>query len=201
MSEISRNRELEGAGEPDPGTLTRLLAAAREGDATARERVFTMVLDELRSVARRRLAGEPRPRMDSTELVTEVYAKLASNDRLGFRNSGDLFGMFALEMRSVLVDAARARRARQRREQDSQETASMSQDREASKRLLDADEVDVLLKRFERVNPRAAAVVQHRFFAGLPTWLVAEILEIDERTVRRDWAEAREWLRRHAEMR
>jgi DNA-directed RNA polymerase specialized sigma24 family protein len=51
------------------------------------------------------------------------------------------------------------------------------------------------MSRFEKVDGQAAAVVRLRFYAGLDVETVAESLDLSPRTVRRDWAFARAWLR------
>jgi len=60
--------------------------------------------------------------------------------------------------------------------------------------ILDIIELDELLKRPCGNDPRMARVVQLRYFGGLTTAEIAEILKIHERTVKRDWEFARAWL-------
>jgi DNA-directed RNA polymerase specialized sigma24 family protein len=55
--------------------------------------------------------------------------------------------------------------------------------------------LDDAILRLEKVDAQAAAVVRLRFFAGLGEEAVVQALGISPRTVRRDWAFARGWLR------
>jgi RNA polymerase sigma factor (TIGR02999 family) len=179
-------------GEPPSGEVTRLLAEARS-DPGARDEVFSLVMDELRAIARGRVAGEHSGgTVYPTALVNDVFLKLARNDRLEFRNRKELFGVFAIEMRRVLIDAARARRRRGKTVSDVTEIA-------AAPKALDAAELDELLPGLKEAMPRAAEAVELHFFAGLPTAVVAETLGVDARTVRRDLNDARGWLRERVE--
>ena len=63
----------------------------------------------------------------------------------------------------------------------------------------EADELIVLdeaLGRLERIDPRSAEVVQHRFFGGLTLDETAQALGVSTKTVQRDWLAARAWLRK-----
>jgi RNA polymerase sigma factor (sigma-70 family) len=46
------------------------------------------------------------------------------------------------------------------------------------------------------LNPRKARVVELRYFAGLTIKETAEVLDVSEDTVARDWDFARPWLER-----
>ena len=52
------------------------------------------------------------------------------------------------------------------------------------------------LPAFEQVDPRAAKVVALKFFGGLETDEIAELMGLSPATVKRDWALARAWLHR-----
>jgi RNA polymerase sigma factor (sigma-70 family) len=45
------------------------------------------------------------------------------------------------------------------------------------------------------LDPRMAEIVELRCFAGLTVTEVSNLLGVEERTVYRDWAMARAWLR------
>ena len=62
----------------------------------------------------------------------------------------------------------------------------------------DADLValDEALERLAAVDPRKARVVEMRFFGGLSVQESAEVLNVSEVTVRRDWQFAKTWLLR-----
>jgi len=55
--------------------------------------------------------------------------------------------------------------------------------------------VDEALEELEREDPRQAQIVELRFFAGLTVEEIASALGISCKTVKRDWATAKLWLR------
>jgi len=61
--------------------------------------------------------------------------------------------------------------------------------------VLDAPEdllaLDQALQTLAQLDPRAARIVEMRFFAGLEESEIAEALQVSLRTVQRDWARAR----------
>ena len=64
----------------------------------------------------------------------------------------------------------------------------------------DAQGLDVLdiergLQALEALDPRLAEVVEFRFYAGMEFEEIARQLGVTERTVYRDWAAARAWLK------
>ena len=60
---------------------------------------------------------------------------------------------------------------------------------------MDVLALDEALNALERLSPRQARIVQLRYFGGLSIPEVAEVLGVTARTVVRDWALARAWLR------
>jgi RNA polymerase sigma factor (TIGR02999 family) len=98
-------------------------------------------------------------------------------------------------MRQVLVDDARARHRLKRGggerpvPLDSVPDPAAPPDR--SDEIL---AVDRALARFAAVDPRAAHVVECRYFAGLSVEETAAALDVSTATVKRDWAAARVWL-------
>ena len=96
---------------PPPGAdVTGLLQAWRRGDNDARDRLLSVVYQELRRRAaahlRRERVGQT---LQPTALVHEVYLLLVKQDRTAWQNRGQFFGVAAQMMRRILVDRARAR--------------------------------------------------------------------------------------------
>ena len=54
--------------------------------------------------------------------------------------------------------------------------------------------VDEALAQLEAEDPEKARIVSLKFFAGLTNEQIAELLNVNERTVRRQWNFARAWL-------
>src|SRR5215510_11585457 len=99
------------------GEVTRLLSDWNNGDATALDRLVTLVHGELRRMAHQRLRRERIGHtMQTDTLVQEVYLRLIEASSVECRNRGEFFRIAARLMRQVLVDFARKRRAIKRGE-------------------------------------------------------------------------------------
>ncbi|HKY92783.1 MAG TPA: ECF-type sigma factor [Nevskiaceae bacterium] len=178
--------------------VTQLLDAVRAGDRAAADRLFTAVYDELRSLARRRLARESTLTLEPAVLVNEAYLRLCRQPDLPGRDRRAFFAYAAGVMRSVIVDHVRARRAEKRGGDldaitlNSRIENTVGPDDGSGS---DAEALDAALADLAKVDPRCARVVELRFFGGLTEAEVAETLEISVPTVQRDWAKARAFLR------
>jgi RNA polymerase sigma factor (TIGR02999 family) len=176
---------------PDPATrVTELLLAIDSGVDGARSRLFELLYDELRKVARGQIASGPaNATIQATALVNEAYLRLAGKAGLG-RERRHFFFAAARAMRDVLVEEAR-RRSAQRRGNEWQRSPldpgelSLSTPED---QLLALDEA---LERLAQEDPRRADVVRLRFFAGLSEDEAAEALQVSKRTISREWALAR----------
>ena len=175
------------------GEVTRLLRAAREGDARAIDRVVPLVYDDLRRLARRQLGRGFGPQtLRPTDLVHEAYVKLSVGGAAAAVDRAHFLAIAARAMRQVLVDEARQRQAVKRGGGWKRATLSGSH-RVAD---VDLDELLTLNDALDELDPRQRQVVECRFFAGMEEVEIAEALGVNERTVRRDWVKARAWLYR-----
>lgn len=152
------------------------------------------VYAQLREVAARHLARERRDHtLGPTALVHEAYMRLTRAGSLGGLGKADLVCMASAAMRHVLVDHARKRRAHKRGggcARVALDAAVEAYDRSASGLI----ELESALQSLEEKEPELARIVNLRFFGGLTEIEVAAELGISERTVRRGWAFARQWL-------
>jgi RNA polymerase sigma factor (TIGR02999 family) len=174
--------------------VTALLDEIQAGDPEARERLITLVYPELRKIAARYLRSErPDHTLQPTALAHEAYARLFGARGADWKSRAYFFASVAREMRRILVDYARGRNADKRA--GKRMLVSLSQ---AAKVGVAPDDdlvaLDEALGRFEQLEPRAARVVDLRFFTGLDDPEIAEALGISVSTVKRDWRFARLWL-------
>ena len=178
-------------------SLTHYLDQMKDGDSAALDQVVHILYGELRSLARARLNAERAEHtLSATALVNEAYLKLAAHDQISVGNRTQFMAVAATTMRRVLVDYARSRK---RKKRGGGETPIPLEEAEPFLSEVEADEVialDEALSRLAKQNPRAAEVVEQRFYAGLTLDEIAELLGVTERTVRRDWVVARAWLRK-----
>jgi len=179
-----------------PGdAITVLLKQMRSGDEDARSRLIALVYPHLRRIAAQCMRAERRDRtLQPTALVHEAFVRLASGAEIDWRDRAHFFALAAELMRHVLVDAARRRRSAKRGG-----GATVVELEDAHAWIVERPEVildvDRLLVKLEELDARQARIVEMRYFAGLTETEIAATLNVSERTVKRDWAMARAWMR------
>ena len=105
-------RERVGYHKPTMTDVTRILNQIEQGDPSASDQLLPLVYEELRVLARQRLANEkPGQTLQATALVHEAYLRLIGkeNDQ-SWDNRGHFFAAAAEAMRRILIDAARSKR-------------------------------------------------------------------------------------------
>jgi RNA polymerase sigma factor (TIGR02999 family) len=178
-----------------PGDITNLLIDVRDGKRQAVDALLPLVYEHLRAVAHRRLLAGRGAGLETTDLVHEAYLKLFDQTRLSVNDRSHFYAVAAMAMRQILVDQARRRTAHKRgggAPHVELEAARVSVESRAEE-ILSLDEA---LRRLTTVDERLGRVVELRFFGGLSVEEVAEVLEVDPRTVKRDWRKARALLYR-----
>lgn len=191
----SHGSEVRALDSSSHNEVTQLLARWRQGDATARDALVPLVYDELRRLARRCLAGQQRPTLQSTALVHEAYLRLVRQPSLRAENRSHFLAIAARLMREILVDHARSRGAAKRGANGItltfDEAVALPQRRE-----MDLVSLDHALNSLAAMDPRQSQIVDLRFFGGLSIEETSEVLEISPATVKREWTCARLWLHR-----
>ena len=177
--------------------LTQLIEQVAAGDNSAREQLFAQAYGELRKLARARLRdGGRNTYLQTTSLVHEAYLRIAdTGGPLRAQNRRAFFSYASRVMRSVIVDAVRERRA----VCHGGDVELLALDTVGLAQLPSAEpeaEVEVMqiheaLLALEQAEPRLAQVVEMRYFGGYTEAEIAHTLELNERTVRRDWEKAR----------
>lgn len=183
---------------PSGSELTELLNLGMRGDSQARDRAFTLVYDELKRTASAQLRGSrDGATLTPTALVNEAYLKLVSGAQLALQDRGHFFALAARAMRQLVVDGHRQKGTA--KHGGELKRVELSDDLlDESNRQLDYIDLDRGLTELERVDERAARVVELLFFAGLNFMEIAELQGLSDKTVRRDWASARAFLLLHA---
>jgi RNA polymerase sigma factor (TIGR02999 family) len=180
------------AEEPRAGDVTRLLRVARTGDRAAFDELFTLVYGELRRIAGGQLRRErDRAALRPTELVSELYLKLAGDVSDGWEDRAHFFAIAARAMRQLLVDLARRRDAAKR---EGHWMATSLGDHPADDVAL--DDVLALEDALSRLDERQRRIVEYRFFGGMSEEEIGRLLGVSTRTVEREWTKARAWIYR-----
>ncbi len=178
----------------DEGMVTQLITAHRKGDENAGDRLFALVYDELRDIARRQLRyRKPGETLNTTGLVHEAYLKLFDRDESGWNDRVHFFSVTAKAMRQILVDYARRVNADKRGggAHHTEIQASLISDKAENVNILDLDDA---MKQLERLNPRLATIVECRFYGGMSIEETAALLDVSGRTIDRDWLKAKSFL-------
>jgi RNA polymerase sigma-70 factor, ECF subfamily len=156
---------------------------------------FSLVYEELRRLAANVLRSEQNARLTPTTLVHETWLKLAHSPQVAGTSSLHFRRIAARAMRQVLVEAARRRDALRR--QDGELLVTFDESLPGIAAVTESREIlalDSALDQLREISARQAELVEGRFFGGLEISELAELLEISESTVAREWRLARAWL-------
>ena len=176
-----------------PHPITALLHAWNGGDEDALAIVTPLVHAELRQMARRHLRGEPVAHsLQVTGLVNECYLRLVDLQRVRWNDRAHFLAWSSRLMRRILVDFARERKAAKRGA--GVQHLTLDEQHLAQETERDLVALDDALSALGRIDERKSQVVELRFFGGLSTEEVAEVLKVSTKTVLRDWQLAKMWL-------
>ncbi len=160
-------------------------------DKIPSEELLPLVYDELRHLAARRMTTYgPQATLQPTALVHEAWLRLAEVHDRCWNDKAHFFRTAAKAMRGILVDRARRKTALKRGDRltelsiDDLEICAA----EPEDRLLMIDDV---LDRLEQQDEASARIITLKFFGGLTNRQIAELHQVTERTVERQWAYAR----------
>jgi len=177
-----------------PHEITQLLEDWSNGNQAALDKLYPLVYDELRRMARRYMIRERKDHtLQTTALINEAYLRLVAQRHVHWQNRAHFFAISAQIMRRILIDHARrhnyAKRGAGGQKISLDETAVLARNRATELLLLDE-----ALHSLEEIDPRRSRVVELRFFGGLDNNEIAAVLKISANTVTRDWNLARAWL-------
>ncbi len=177
--------------EPTKG-LTDLIRRASDNDDRAKETLYAQVYDNLRDAAHRLLSKQHRRDLQTTDLVNEVALRFETKNALkSMANRRVFFAVAIRAMNQILVDQYRRR---------SKLVDSLDRSGEPLDEVVntiehqvgaDFERLQTVLVTLEAEAPRQHAVIMHRFFGGLSIRDTAELLDVSEQTVERDWRLAR----------
>ncbi len=176
--------------------VTQILQDLKDRQGEASEKLLPLVYNELRKLAGSYMRRErPDHTLQATALVHEAYLRLIDQTQADWKDRVHFFGIAARLMRQILVDHAREHNAQKR----GGEVTKISIDEAIS--FTDEKEVDLVmldsaLKTLSSFDPEQCRIVELRFFGGLTIEETAEVLNISESTVKREWGLAKAWLRR-----
>ena len=153
-----------------------------------------LVYDELHRIASRQMRREHGEHtLQTTAVVHEAYLRIVRSEPIDWKDRAHFYAVAAQQLRRVLLD--HARRVHSEKRGGGVVKLSLW---ESDGSALSLDEpllaVDEALIHLEKLDPRAAKVVELRFFGGLTEADAAEALHISVATLKRDWDFAKAWL-------
>lgn len=163
------------------------------------EELVAVLYDQLRGVAAREIQRVgPQTVIDPTSLVHDVWIRLSESEK-GWKDRSHFLSLAATAMRNFLIDSARKRGVRPRREVPAG-SSELNQFLEAAT-LRTADDFDPVdlekaLRDFEEIDPEAARLVELRYFGGASAEEAAQLVGVASRTADRRYDYARRWLKR-----
>ena len=184
-------------------TARSLLDEVRQGDPSALGRLFALVYDKLREIARIQRHRQPSTEtLTTTALVHEAFIKLFGSASRDFNDRAHFMAVAATAMRQILIGHARRKAAAKRGAgltPASFEEVERALDSEAGFVAPTADALlalDRALERLHEHSQRQSRIVECRFFGGMSIEETAVALGISPATVKRDWSMAQAWLHR-----
>lgn len=178
----------------EPQQITKLLLDFSAGQERAVDELLPIVYDELRRLAKYHMSRERVSHtLQPTALVHETYLKLIDQREVDWKNRAFFFGLASEIMRRILVNHARDKKAEKRGGDAKQVSLSVAVE------SFQKPDVDILalneaLESLAQIDARKAHIVEMKFFGGLTGKEIAEVLQISDATVERDWNFARAWL-------
>ena len=173
--------------------VTELLLDCDRDNPQARDQILPLVYDELRRLARAYLGRERRNHtLQATALVHEAYLRLIDQRQVDWKNRAQFVGVAAVMMRRILVNHARGRAADKRGGEAERVTLSLAH-------IVETPSVDLIalheaLDTLAAIDARKSRIVELKFFGGLTTAEMAEVMELSPATIEREWNFSRAWL-------
>ena len=178
-----------------PGAVTQwLLDWSKSDRKDALDQMLPVVYEELHRLASHYLSREASGHtLQPTALVNEAYLRLVDQRQVDWRNRAQFLGVAASLMRRILVNHARDRAA-QKRGGGAQQVSLSLLESPSGRPDVDLIALEDALERLATRDARKSRVVELKFFGGLTSDEIAEVLEVSVATVEREWSFARAWL-------
>jgi RNA polymerase sigma-70 factor (ECF subfamily) len=177
-------------------SITDLVSRSSNGQPGETDKLFSLMYEDLCRLAGKFLQNEPmRNRLSSSSLVHQAYVRMIDQSRINWQGKTHFFAIGATVMRRILVDHARKVRSLkrgggwERRQLTDEVTFQLTHDS-------DVVVLDELLEVLADLHPRQEKIVELRFFGGMTMREIATEMGLGLRTVEKEWAMARAWMRR-----
>jgi RNA polymerase sigma factor (TIGR02999 family) len=176
--------------------VTQWLQQLDEGDSPTVNQLFAALYSELKRQAAAQMRKESAGHtLSATGLTHEAWFRLTEQTRTQWQSRSHFLAVSSVMMRRILVNHAVARQAAKR------DALLVPLTLGEAELVADGSTAEVVrvhdaLLALEATDPRAAKVVELKFFGGLEIEEIADVLGLSSATVKRDWSLARAWLHR-----
>jgi RNA polymerase sigma factor (TIGR02999 family) len=173
--------------------LEALVRRADQADREAADKLFAVLYDELHRLAEHNLR---RPgsslTLGATTLLHEAYLNIAGRENVAFPDRSRFLAYASRAMRGLIIDYARARRARKRgRQFEITLTGDEPPSGPVVKKVEELERLGDALDELAELEPALAELVDLHFFCGFTFAEIADLRGVSDRTVQRDWRKAR----------
>jgi len=176
--------------------ITQLLIGWTQGNRAALDEMLPLVYEELKRVAAAHLRRERRGHtLQTTGLVHEAYSHLIDQRQVDWRNRAQFLGVAAEVMRRILLHHARKKLAAKRGGGAQKVSLSFAEE-SFQQPVVDLIALDHALVELSEFDARKSKIVELKFFGGMTTAEISEVLQLSSATVEREWSLARAWLHR-----
>lgn len=166
-------------------------------DGNTWDEILPIVYNQLKILARGvKHQHKKNLTLNTTSLVHEAYLKLEKGSKFNINGTRHFYQLAARAMRQILVDNARAKLAKKRSKNNSDQTEE-EYFLEINNQVTSAEEVveiDKALENLEKLDAQLAQIVTYHFYGGYTFVQIAEMLDISERTTLRYWEKARAYI-------
>ena len=173
--------------------ITQWLRRVQAGDRDAQARLYEAVYPVLRRMAASKSGVRAGATVSPTMVVNELFLKIADSSVLDSQDRHHFFATCSRAMRFIVTDFARSALSKKRGVgfDHCEFTTALASQPDRAQELL---EIDSALNDLESVEPRLRELVELKFFGGLTHGEIGDLLQLSERTIKRDWVRARAFL-------
>ncbi len=169
----------------NPQEITLLIGKASSGDNGAMDSLMPLIYPDLKRIASgiRHKQMVVSKTLNTTSLVNEAWLKL---NKYGIKAESrkHFFCIIAKAMRQILVNSAKEKLCLKRDAKKlTLDVSNLATESEAQFML----KLEEIIKSIEESHGRLAEVFQFKYFLGFSEVEIAETLDVNIRTIRRDW--------------
>lgn len=176
-------------------TITLLLQSWQQGEVEALNQLMPLVYQELRQIAHRYMQQErPGHLWQTTALINEAWLKLVESPHRTYQDRLHFLAVAARVMRHLLVDFARQQNVQKRGSGIMPIALTDTDAATVTTSFLEVLALHEALERLTQFDHRKSQIVELRFFGGLSTMEIAQVLGVAEITIKREWLKTKAWL-------